>query len=141
VERPRTILVVDDSTTMRQLIGLTLKKVKGYQVVEACNGADAVARLASTPCDLLITDLKMPEMDGLELVRHVRGALGRRDLPIIIVTTKGEEAAQQEGLEAGANAYLTKPLFGAKLLELVERFTAGPNGAGVSQEDSSWNTV
>lgn len=134
MEKTTTILVVDDSATMRQLICLTLKKARGCQVVEACNGTDAVARLLSTPCDLLITDLKMPEMDGLELVRHVRGPLGRAELPIIIVTTKGEEAAQQAGLEAGANAYLTKPLFGAKLLELVERFTAAPNGAGVTRE-------
>ena len=134
MDKTMNILVVDDSATMRQLIGLTLKKVKGYQVVEACNGADAVARLVTTPCDLIITDIKMPEMDGLELVRQVRGPLARAELPIIIVTTKGEEAAQQAGLAAGANAYLTKPLFGAKLLELVERFTAGPNGAGVTRE-------
>ena len=130
----KTILVVDDSATMRQLLTLTLRKAKGYQVVEAANGAEALARLISAPCDLIVTDIKMPEMDGLELVRHVRGPLGRKDLPIIIVTTKGEEAAQQAGLEAGANAYLTKPLFGAKLLDLVERFTAAPSGAGVTRE-------
>ena len=130
----KTILVVDDSATMRQLIGLTLKKVRGCHVVEAHNGADAVARLGAAPCDLIITDIKMPEMDGLELVRQVRGRPGLAELPIIIVTTKGEEAAQQAGLEAGANAYLTKPLFGAKLLDLVERFTAAPSGAGVTRE-------
>ncbi len=125
----RTILVVDDSATMRQLIGLTLKKVKGCQVVEAPNGLDAVARLGSGSFDLIITDIKMPEMDGLELVRHVRGPLGRPELPIIIVTTKGEEGMRDAGLQAGANAYLTKPLSGAQLVDLVERLTA-PNGAG-----------
>ena len=130
----KTILVVDDSATMRQLIGLTLKKVKGCQVVEAQNGVDAVARLGAGAFDLVITDIKMPEMDGLELVRHVRGPLGLSELPIIIVTTKGEEGARDAGLRAGANAYLTKPLSGVQLVDLVERLTAAPSGAGAGRE-------
>ncbi len=129
-----TILVVDDSATMRQLIGLTLKKVQGCHVVEAQDGAEAVARLGDGPCDLIITDIKMPEMDGLELVRHVRGPLGMCELPIIIVTTKGEEGARDQGLRAGANAYLTKPLSGVQLVDLVHRLTAGANGSGERRE-------
>jgi two-component system chemotaxis response regulator CheY len=130
----KTILVVDDSATMRQLIGLTLKKVKGCHVVEAQNGVDAVGRLGAGAFDLIITDIKMPEMDGLELVRQVRGPLGHAALPIIIVTTKGEEATRDAGLQAGANAYLTKPLSGVQLVDLVERLTAAPNGAGAGRE-------
>ena len=130
----RTILVVDDSATMRQLIGLTLRKVKGCRVLEAPNGAEAAARLGSGSIDLIITDIKMPEMDGLELVRRVRGPLGLPDLPIIIVTAKGEEGARDEGLRAGANAYLTKPLLGVQLVDLVERLTAAPSGAGARRE-------
>jgi two-component system chemotaxis response regulator CheY len=130
----KTILVVDDSATMRQLIGLTLKKVKGCHVVEAQNGVDAVARLGGGAFDLIITDIKMPEMDGLELVRQIRGPLGHTELPIIIVTTKGEEATRDAGLQAGANAYLTKPLSGVQLVDLVERLTAAPNGDGAGRE-------
>ena len=131
MEHDKRILVVDDSATMRQLIGLTLRKVKGCSVVEAENGVEAVARLGNGAFDLVITDIKMPEMDGLELVRHVRGPLGLQEVPIIIVTTKGEESARDAGLEAGANAYLTKPLSGAHLVDLVEQWTA-PTRAAVA---------
>jgi two-component system, chemotaxis family, chemotaxis protein CheY len=130
----KTILVVDDSATMRQLIGLTLKKVPGCRVVEAANGAEAVTRLGGGPADLVITDINMPEMNGLELVRHVRGPLGQRDLPIIVVTTKGDDGARDAGLQAGANAYLTKPLSGALLISLVEQLTAPAGKAGVRKE-------
>ena len=130
----KTILVVDDSATMRQLIDLTLKKIRGCHVVEAQNGVDAVARLRAGIFDLIITDIKMPEMDGLELVGHVRGPLGLSELPIVIVTTKGEEEARDAGLRAGANAYLTKPLSGVQLVDLVERLTAAPSGAGAGRE-------
>ena len=130
----KRILVVDDSATMRQLIGLTLKKVEGCRLVEAQNGAAAVARLGAGPFDLIITDLKMPEMDGLELVRQVRGPLGLPELPIIIITTKDEDEAREAGLRAGANACLTKPLSGVQLMDLVERLTAAPHGAGAGRE-------
>ena len=116
----KTILVVDDSATMRQLLALTLKKLKGCEVVEAINGKEAVDKLSSRPFDLLIADLKMPEMDGLELVSHIRDVL-KLSLPIVIVTTKGEEDDRDRGLKGGANAYLTKPISGTALLQLVER--------------------
>lgn len=117
---PKTILVVDDSATMRQLLTLTLKKLKGCEVVEAAHGGEAVAKLSSRPFDLVIADLKMPEMDGLELVNHIRGVL-KLSLPIVIVTTKGGEEDRDRGLKGGANAYLTKPISGTALLQLVER--------------------
>ena len=76
----------------------------------------------------------MPEMDGLELVRHVRGPLGLSELPSIIVTTKGEEMARGAARRAGANADLTKPLSGVQLVDLVERLAAAPSGAGAGRE-------
>ncbi|MFN3476235.1 MAG: response regulator [Candidatus Methylomirabilales bacterium] len=122
---PKTILVVDDSATMRQLLTLTLKRLKGCEVVEAAHGAEAVAKLSSRPFDLVIADLKMPEMDGLELVNHIRSVL-KLSLPIVIVTTKGGEEDRDRGLKRGANAYLTKPISGTALLQLVERLLDSP---------------
>ncbi len=114
----KTFLVVDDSATMRQLITLTLRKIKGCEIVEATNGAEAVAHLSSHPVDLVIADIKMPEMDGLQLIAHIRGVL-KSTVSIIVVTTKGEEADRDKCLKAGANAYLTKPMSGASLLQLI----------------------
>jgi len=114
----KTFLVVDDSATMRQLITLTLRKMKGCEIVEVANGAEAVAHLSSHPVDLVITDIKMPEMDGLQLIAHIRGVL-KSTVSIIVVTTKGEEKDRDECLKAGANAYLPKPMSGASLLQLI----------------------
>ncbi|MFQ5839746.1 MAG: response regulator [Candidatus Methylomirabilales bacterium] len=116
----KTFLVVDDSATMRQLIGLTLRKVKEATVLEASDGAEAAKRLASDRVDLVVTDIKMPQMDGLQLVSHIRQELKLTELPVIILTTKGEEGDREAGLKAGANAYLTKPLSGAALLQLID---------------------
>jgi len=134
MEKDLRILVVDDSATMRQLIGLTLRKIPGCRVTEAGNGVEAVARLGAGPFDLIVTDIKMPEMDGLELVRRLRGPLGLREIPIIVVTTKGEEDARDAGLRAGASAYLTKPLSGAHLVDLVHQWTAPAPVAGAVRE-------
>lgn len=117
----KTFLVVDDSATMRQLICLTLRRVKGCQVVEAADGVEAAAMLRSGSFDLVITDIKMPDMDGLALVKHIRQDLKLTDLPVVIITTKGEDGDRDEGLRAGANAYLTKPLSGPMLFQLIEQ--------------------
>ncbi|MFQ5882189.1 MAG: response regulator [Candidatus Methylomirabilales bacterium] len=116
----KTFLVVDDSATMRQLITLTLKRMKGCEVVEAADGTEAAARLRSETFDLVITDIKMPQMDGLQLVRHIRQDLKLQDLPVVVITTKGEDGDRDAGLQAGANAYLTKPLSGPMLIQLIE---------------------
>jgi two-component system chemotaxis response regulator CheY len=118
---PKNVLVVDDSATMRQLLALTLKKVRGCQVVEACQGREAADKLSRHPFDLVITDINMPEMDGLALVGHIREVM-KLSLPIVIVTTNGEEGARDQGLRKGANAYLTKPISGETLVRLVQGF-------------------
>ena len=120
---PKTILVVEDSATMRLLLGVNLKKLKGCQVVEANDGKDAVEKLARRPFDLVITDINMPGMNGLELVDHIRGVL-KLSLPVVIVTTKGEEGARDIGMQKGASAYLTKPISGEALVRLVESLLA-----------------
>lgn len=123
---PKNILVVDDSATMRQLLCLTLKKVKGYQVVEASQGKEAADKLSHQPFDLAIVDIMMPEMDGLELVSHIRNVL-KLSLPIVMVTTRGEEGVRDQALQRGASAYVTKPISGEGLAKLVqELLPAGP---------------
>ncbi len=123
---PKNILVVDDSATMRQLLCLTLKKVKGCQVVEASQGKEAADKLSHHPFDLVIADINMPEMNGLELVSHIRNVL-KLSLPIVVVTTKGEEGVRDQALQRGANAYLTKPISGEALVKSVEELL--PDGS------------
>jgi CheY-like chemotaxis protein len=123
----KNLLVVDDSATARMLITLTLKKNSDYRITEAGDGTEAVDKLGSGPFDLVLTDVKMPKMDGLELIAYIRSKHSEPNLPIIVITTKGEEADRDKGLELGANAYLSKPVNGAQLMEQVKKILR--NGA------------
>lgn len=114
----KRILVVDDSVTMRQLMKMVLVKHLPYQITEAQDGLDALSKLKESTFDLIITDVNMPRMDGLGLVRAAREAL-KLTVPIIIVTTKGAEADRDMGLKLGANAYLTKPINGIQIIKTV----------------------
>jgi two-component system chemotaxis response regulator CheY len=115
----RTILVVDDSTTVRQLIKMTLNMHLKGAVLEAADGVDAMSRLRVTPVDLVITDINMPNMDGLQLVKAVREEIGLA-MPVIIVTTRGADAEREEGLRLGANTYLTKPVTATSLMAAIK---------------------
>ena len=117
----KNLLVVDDSATTRMLIALTLKKSLEYRIVEASNGAEAVEKLRSQPVDIVLTDINMPKMGGLELITYIRSSHSSPKVPIIVITTEGEEEARDRGLELGANAYLSKPISGAKLQETVRK--------------------
>ena len=117
----KRILVVDDSATMRMLIRTILKKTfPGVTVTEAVNGADAVEKLKDAEADLMLTDLMMPEMDGVELIRWVRGKYGG-ELPIIIITTESEEKERELGGSLGVEEYITKPIKSRELKESIER--------------------
>ena len=114
----KRILVVDDSITMRQLMKMVLLKHLPCEIVEAQDGLDALSKLKDGTFDLIVTDVNMPRMDGLGLVRSVREGL-KSTVPIIIVTTKGAEADRDTGLKLGANAYLTKPINGLQVSKTV----------------------
>jgi CheY-like chemotaxis protein len=114
------LLVVDDSKTTRMLISITLKKNKEYQIVEAADGEEAVAKLDSEPVDIVITDMNMPNMNGLELISYIRSQHCQPDIPIIVISTKGEEVDRDRGLSLGANCYLPKPISGAMLIATVK---------------------
>jgi len=117
----KNLLVVDDSATTRMLISLTLGKSPSYQIVEASNGAEAVEKLGSQSVDIVLTDINMPKMTGLELISYIRSSHSSPTLPIIVITTRGEEEARDRGLALGANAYLCKPISGTQLQETVKK--------------------
>jgi two-component system chemotaxis response regulator CheY len=103
------ILVVDDDRTTRKILGLYLKS-KGYEVEYAENGLDAMEKLGTAQVNMVMTDLNMPYMDGLELIRTIRSDDGLSHLPILMVTTEADEEEKKKAMEAGANGYLVKPV-------------------------------
>lgn len=120
----KKVLVVDDSATMRMLIAVTLRKVvSGLNVTEAENGIDAMEKLRDGDFDLVLTDMNMPLMDGAQLISQIRGSSKR--IPIAVITTRGEEEDRDFGIAIGADGYLTKPVTGKELKEIVKKFIAG----------------
>ena len=96
----KTIMIVDDSLSMRQVLGKVLTDA-GFQVTEAVDGSDAVKKLTATP-DLLITDLNMPNMDGIQLIEKVRAMPSCKQIPILMLTTESDATKKQAGRAAGA---------------------------------------
>lgn len=103
------ILIVDDSSTMRRIIKNTLQRLGYNDLLEAEHGVEAIAKMKEASIDVLITDWNMPEMNGLELVKHVRAQQQYTDMPIIMVTTEGGKAEVITALKAGVNNYIVKP--------------------------------
>ena len=121
----KSLLVVDDSATMRQLLCMTLTRVEGItqaNITEASDGREALDKVKSGLFDLVLTDIRMPRMDGLEFIRSVRSELNDQALPIIIITTKGAEEDVQLGMNLGASGYLSKPVSMTQLREMVTTF-------------------
>ena len=121
----RTVLITDDSKTTQMLVQTTLQRLRDVQFRTAENGREALTVLAREPIDLLVTDINMPEMDGIALVRAVRKDQPPERLPILIITAKGEEEARGEGMKLGANAYILKPISGRELLATADRLLGG----------------
>jgi two-component system chemotaxis response regulator CheY len=116
---PKRILTVDDSSTMRQMVGVTLKSA-GYEVLEAADGVEALDKLRQSPTiDLVLTDLNMPRMDGLELTRQIRALASGRAVPIILLTTESSPEMKLRGKAAGATGWIVKPFQPNQLLEVI----------------------
>jgi two-component system chemotaxis response regulator CheY len=113
------VLLVDDSATMRRMVMAALRGVAGVQFAESGSGLEAIERLALTPVDLMILDLNMPDMHGLDVLRFVRAQETYRTLPIIVLTTRGDAASRTGALDAGASHYMTKPFDPQALSALV----------------------
>jgi two-component system chemotaxis response regulator CheY len=116
----KTVLTVDDSASMRQMVKLTLSGA-GYDVVEAADGKEALARIGSADVKLVITDLNMPTMDGLALIRELRQLPAYRFLPIVFLTTESDESKKAEAKQSGATAWITKPFKQEQLLAVVKK--------------------
>ena len=117
-----SILVVEDSPTMRQLISFAMKRIPNARVIEATDGVDALKKLSSEKVDLILADINMPVMDGLKLVSLVKNNQSYKDIPVIIITTEGAQEDRERALAIGANAYLAKPIQTQELIKLVTSF-------------------
>jgi two-component system chemotaxis response regulator CheY len=115
-----TVLIVEDSPTMRQLIAFALKRLRGVKVVEANDGVDALKKLSAGTIDLIFTDINMPIMDGLKLVSLIRGDANYQHIPVVIITTEGGQEDRERGLSLGANDYITKPIQTARILDVAK---------------------
>lgn len=115
----KRIMTVDDSSSVRQMVGFTLKDA-GYEVVEAVDGKDALSKLSGT-VDMIITDLNMPNMDGIELIRQVRALPDYKFVPIVMLTTESQAEKKSVGKEAGATGWIVKPFKPEQLLAVVKK--------------------
>ncbi len=116
----KTIMIVDDSASMRQVVGITLKGA-GYDVLEGIDGVDALARLKGQKVHLIISDVNMPNMDGISFVKAVKLLPAYKFTPIIMLTTESEENKKIQGQAAGAKAWVVKPFQPGQLLMAVQR--------------------
>lgn len=117
--RMSNILVVDDSPTMRRMVITSLGALRMVKSSQAGSGLEAIERLAIEPVDLMVLDLNMPDMHGMEVIGFVRSHQAYRNIPIVVLTTKGEESSRREALAAGADRYLTKPFDPRQLADVV----------------------
>ncbi len=118
------VLIVEDSPTMVQLLVFIIKKLRDVEIDTANDGANGLKKLSEGRYDLVLTDINMPLIDGLKFVSLLRNdrSNGNRDVPVIIITTEGEESIMEEGMKLGANSYITKPVNSQRVIETVRKF-------------------
>jgi two-component system, chemotaxis family, chemotaxis protein CheY len=117
----KKILIADDSPTMRSLLCATIAAIGDYEVLEAVNGFEALRILPREKVDMVITDINMPDINGLELVSFIRGNSQYKNLPLLIVSTEGSERDRQKGLSLGADGYLIKPFDPNELQAFIQK--------------------
>lgn len=113
-------MIIDDASSMRQVISLTLKG-EDYDIVEAEDGRDALNKLGSSPVDMFICDVNMPNMDGLTFLKEIRGSENNKFTPFIMLTTEIGEDMKRKGKELGANAWIVKPFKPEQLVDAVKK--------------------
>ena len=116
----KSVLVVDDSISVRQVVGIALKGA-GYDVIEASDGKDALSKLTGQKVHLIISDVNMPNMDGITFVKEVKKLANYKFTPIIMLTTESQESKKAEGQAAGAKAWVVKPFQPAQMLAAVSK--------------------
>jgi len=116
----KTIITVDDAATMRRMISFTLRGA-GHEVLEACDGVEALSLLRSNRVDLIITDVNMPRMDGIEFTRQIRQIPALSRVPVLLLTTESDPDKKAKGKAAGATGWIVKPFQQDQLLAVVAR--------------------
>jgi two-component system chemotaxis response regulator CheY len=116
----KTALTVDDSRTMREMVSFTLKGI-GFAVKEAEDGVQAMKLINVDKFDLIITDLNMPNMDGLQLIKEIRARAATKFVPILMLTTESDDSKKSEGKNSGATGWLVKPFNPEKLIQVVQK--------------------
>lgn len=116
----KTILTVDDSASVRQMVSFTLKGA-GYQVVEAVDGMDGLSKTKANEIHMIITDLNMPKLDGIEFIKKVRTDPKLKFIPIVMLTTESQAEKKQQGKAAGATGWIVKPFKPDQLLGVVKK--------------------
>ncbi|MCA1755532.1 MAG: response regulator [Spirochaeta sp.] len=116
----KRVLVVDDSSAIRESVSYVLDQA-GYGVVQAGDGLEGLEKLKEGGLDLIVTDVNMPNLDGIGLVRKVREQGQHKFLPIVVLTTESQQSKMQEGKEAGATGWIVKPFDSEKLLGVVKK--------------------
>lgn len=116
----KTIMIVDDSASIRQVVGIALKSA-GYDVIEACDGKDALSKLTGQKINLIITDVNMPNMDGITFVTEAKKLPQYKFTPMMMLTTEAGDDKKQAGKAAGAKAWLTKPFQPPTLMAAVSK--------------------
>ena len=116
----KTIMIVDDSASMRQVLAITLQDA-GYAVLQGCDGADALTKLKGQKVHLIISDINMPHMDGINFLKAVKQIPTYKFTPVIMLTTVSADAKKAEGRAAGARAWVCKPFEPQQLVDAVQR--------------------
>ncbi|WP_434341210.1 response regulator [Motilimonas cestriensis] len=116
----KTILVVDDSASIRQVVGIALKGA-GYDVIQACDGKDALSKMSGQKINLIISDVNMPNMDGISFLKEVKQHPKYKFTPVIMLTTEAGQGKMAEGRAAGAKAWVVKPFQPPQMLDAVAK--------------------
>ena len=116
----QVIMTADDSASVRQMVAFTLKQ-NGYEVLEAVDGRDALTKLNKQKIDMLLTDLNMPNMDGIGLIKGVRAGSLNKFIPIVMLTTESQDSRKAEGKAAGATGWIVKPFKPEQLLAVIKK--------------------
>lgn len=116
----KRIMVIDDSASLRQVVSIALRGA-GYEVLEACDGQDALGKLDGGKINLMISDVNMPRMDGIRFVKEIKKSPVYRFTPIIMLTTESQEHMRQQGREAGVKAWVVKPFKPDQMLNAVSK--------------------
>jgi two-component system chemotaxis response regulator CheY len=117
---PKTIMIIDDSISLRQVVSIALSNA-GYEVIEACDGQDALSKLTGQKVHLMVCDVNMPHMDGITFLKALRELAAYRFTPVIMLTTEAGEEKKKEGQAAGAKAWVVKPFKPEQLLLAVSK--------------------